>query len=75
MADFQKNIENEIDVINWQNYTCGMIEGAVRTLFSIPKLSKEIKIELLSSAIGLSVATAKEYIEEYETKSEMKSWG
>ena len=60
-----KTVEDMVNITKWQSYTGGMIEGALKILFSISSLSKEERVTYLSDAIGLSRISATEYIEEF----------
>lgn len=61
-GDFSKEMEEAIDRAMWQGEVCGKIEGALNVLFALD-LEKDKRLELLCDAVGLSSATAEEFLE------------
>ncbi len=65
----QKMMEEKINIAKWQAFTGGKIEGALDVLF-LQELDTERRVELLARAIGLSHATANDFIEQREIEEE-----
>ncbi|SCY69250.1 hypothetical protein SAMN02910292_02524 [Lachnospiraceae bacterium XBB2008] len=65
--ELMKEAEAILERERWQARTCGKIEGALSVLYVLD-LDMEKRINLLSDAVGLSYATAKEMIEQEEIK-------
>ena len=63
--DIKKEVQDILDRERWQGYVSGKVEGALNVLYAID-LSKEKRLELLSEAVGLSRATAEEFLEPRE---------
>lgn len=59
--DYKKQMEEALDLARWQGEVSGKVEGALNVLFSL-ELDKEKRIELLRNAVGLSYATALEFV-------------
>lgn len=67
--ELQKTMDEKINIAKWQYFTSGKIEGALDVLF-LQELDKERRVELLARAIGLSHATANDFIEQREIEEE-----
>lgn len=63
--DIKKEVQDILARERWQGYVSGKAEGALNVLYAID-LSKEKRLELLSEAVGLSRATAEEFLEPRE---------
>ena len=63
--DIKKEVQEILDRERWQGYVGGKVEGALNVLYAID-LCKEKRLELLSEAVGLSRATAEEFLEPRE---------
>ena len=61
--EFRKKIEETLDIMKWQQYTSGQVDGAlaVLRLLDIPYQEKE---DILCKAVGVSHMTAKEFLAE-----------
>ncbi len=68
-GELQKTIEEKMNIAKWQAFTSGKIEGALDVLF-LQELDKDRRVELLARAVGLSHATANDFIEQREIEEE-----
>ncbi len=67
--ELQKTMDEKINIAKWQYFTGGKIEGALNVLYLLD-IDRERRVELLARAIGLSHATANDFIEQREIEEE-----
>lgn len=68
--NIKEQVEKILEKERWAARVSGKVDGALNVLFLLD-LSKERRIELLSQALGLSTATATDFVED-RTKDESK---
>ncbi len=59
----KEQVENILERERWAARVSGKVDGALNVLFLLD-ISKEERISLLSRALGLSTATATDFIED-----------
>ena len=67
MENIKEKIQEHLDIVRWQGYISGKVEGAMDVLYEID-LDMEERIRLLQRVAGLSRITAEEFIEPREIK-------
>ena len=65
--EFKKEIQEILDRERWQGYVSGKVDGALNVLYALD-LDKEKRLDLLSQAVGISRATAMDFLEPREIK-------
>ncbi len=63
--ELQKTMDEKINIAKWQYFISGKIEGALNVLYLLD-IDRERRVELLARAIGLSHATANDFIKQRE---------
>ena len=66
----RKEIKDILDREKWQGYVSGKVEGALNVLYAL-NLSKEERLKLLTEAVGLSYATARDFLESREIEEQI----
>ena len=61
--NIKEQVEKILEKERWVARVSGKVDGALNVLFLLD-LSKERRIELLSRALGLSTATATDFVED-----------
>ena len=65
----KEQVENILERERWAARVSGKVDGALNVLFLLD-ISKEERISLLSRALGLSTATATDFVED-RTKDDL----
>ena len=63
--EIREKVQDILDRERWQGYISGKVEGALNVLYLID-LDKEERLKILSEAIGLSRATAEDFLKPRE---------
>jgi len=63
--EMKKEVQEILDKERWQGHITGKVEGALNVLYLLD-LDKEKRLEILSKAVGVSNATAKDFLEQRE---------
>ena len=63
--DIKKDIKEILDREHWRGFVSGKIEGALNVLY-LMDLTFDNRLELLEKAVGISEATAKDFLEPRE---------
>ncbi len=66
-SDIKKEVEEILKVERWQGYVSGKVEGALNVLYELD-IDMEKRLELLKKAVGISNATAMDFLEPREIK-------
>lgn len=64
MDGIKQKINEVLEVRQWQGYVSGKVDGALAVL-AVLNIDKERCIEVLADALGLTRATATEFVEEF----------
>lgn len=64
MDGIKQKTEEVLEVRQWQGYVSGKVDGALAVL-AVLNIDKERCIEVLADALGLTRATATEFVEEF----------
>ena len=70
MDAMRSEIEKILKDERWRGFVSGKVEGALNVLYLLD-LDKEKRVELLQEAVGLSRATAEEFIEPKENEEKI----
>ena len=65
MLEISDEIKNLLDREHWQGFVSGKVEGALNVLY-LMDLTFDNRLELLEKAVGISEATAKDFLEPRE---------
>ncbi|WP_029199973.1 hypothetical protein [Oribacterium sp. NK2B42] len=65
MLEISDKIKNLLDREHWQGFVSGKVEGALNVLY-LMDLTFDNRLELLEKAVGISEATAKDFLEPRE---------
>ena len=66
----RKEIKDILDREKWQGYVSGRVEGVLNVLYAL-NLSKEERLKLLTEAVGLSYATARDFLDSREIEEQI----
>lgn len=64
MDGIKQKINEILEVNKWQSYVAGKVDGALAVL-DVLNIGKERRIEVLAEALGLSRATATDFVDEF----------
>ena len=64
MDGIKQKINEVLEVNKWQSYVAGKVDGALAVLDFL-NIGKERRIEVLAEALGLSRATATDFVDEF----------
>lgn len=64
MDGIKQKINEVLEVNKWQSYVAGKVDGALAVL-DVLNIGKERRIEVLAEALGLSRATATDFVDEF----------
>ena len=65
MLEVSEEIKKILDKEHWQGFVSGKVEGALNVLY-LMDLTFDNRLELLEKAVGISEATAKDFLEPRE---------
>lgn len=69
MDCLEQKIDEAIKVNQWQGFVSGKVVGGLAVLEAL-NIDKERRIEVLADALGLSIATATDYVNEFFQKAD-----
>lgn len=69
MNDYERKLKDLLEAERWRGLTCGKIDGALAVL-EILKVPMEKRAEILADVVGLSMATANDFIEDYKKNND-----
>ncbi len=72
MDCLEQKLEEILKVNQWQGFVSGKVDGALAVL-EVLKIDKERSIEVLAEAIGLSIATATDFVNKNFSGTEYSS--
>ena len=64
MECLEQKIDELIKLNQWQGFVSGKVVGGLAVLETL-NIDKERRIEILADALGLSIATAPDYVNEF----------
>ena len=64
MECLEQKIDEVINLNQWQGFVSGKVVGGLAVLEAL-NIDKERRIEVLADALGLSIATATDYVNEF----------
>lgn len=69
MTECEQELKKLLDAERWREHTLGQIDGALVVL-EILKVPMEDRARILADAVGLSMATANDLIEDYRKQKQ-----
>ncbi len=68
MDCLEQKVDEVIKLNQWQGFVSGKVVGGLAVLEAL-NIDKERRIEILADALGLSIATATDYVNEFSYNS------